>query len=87
MHHGTTRVEVLGLCFDFENRATAVLLLKFRGREAILSQAQSQIIPNLGRESKHIQIGSRKLKQRSKKSKHRPSTTKTYLILAEKVET
>ena len=41
-------VEVLDLCFDFESRASALLRLKFRGREAILNRAQSRNIPNFG---------------------------------------
>ena len=43
-------VEVLVLYFDFEVRASVILRLKFRGREAILSRAQSRNKPNFGRE-------------------------------------
>ena len=35
LYSGVTRFEVLDFCFDFESRASAILLLKFRGREAI----------------------------------------------------
>ena len=45
-------VEVLNLCFDFESQASAVLLLKFRAREAILSQAQSRNITDVVPESR-----------------------------------
>ena len=46
-----TRVD---LCFDFESRASAVLRLKFRGREAILNRAQNRNIPDFSRDSRNI---------------------------------
>ena len=49
-----TRFEVLKICFDFESRASAVLRLKFCGREAILSRAQSRNMPDFDRESRNI---------------------------------
>ena len=42
---------MLDLCFDLESRVSAVFLLKFRGREAILGREQSRNMPNFGRES------------------------------------
>ena len=39
---------------DFESRASAVLRLIFRGREAIKIQAQNRNIPNFGRESRNV---------------------------------
>ena len=49
-----TMVEVLNLCFDFESRASAILRLKFRVREAFLSGAQDRNIPDFCRESRNI---------------------------------
>ena len=49
-----SRVEVLDLCFDFESLVSAVLLLKCRGQNAILSQAQGQNIPDFYRDSRYL---------------------------------
>ena len=45
---------MLDFCFKFESPASAVLRLKFRGQEPILSRAQSRSIPDFGRESQNI---------------------------------
>ena len=41
-----TWVEVLELYFDFESRASVILRMIFRGREAISSRAQSRNKPS-----------------------------------------
>ena len=75
------QVEVLNLCCDFESRARAVLLLKFRAREAILSQAISHNIPDVGRTNRNLlnfgrgsqQIGGERRNIGRQQSKHRSS--------------
>ena len=49
-----SRVEVLDLFFDFESLVSAVFLLKCRGQIAILSQAQSQNVPNFCRDGRNL---------------------------------
>ena len=52
-----TRVEVLDLCYDFEKRASAALQLKFRGREAILSEHKVETDQPYNFPSKSIEEG------------------------------
>ena len=47
-------VEVLDFCFDFGSRAFAILRLKICSQGVILSQVQSQNLPNFDRDSRSI---------------------------------
>ena len=45
---------MLDICFDFERRASAVLQLRFRGREAILNRTQSQNMSDISKKKSQI---------------------------------
>ena len=79
-------VERLDLNFGFKTREGAAFRLNFCGREAILSWAQSQNMPILGRESRDIGWAQSNLVNFGRKPKHRSSAVEKYPILLKKIK-
>ena len=79
--------------YRIEKRANAVLRLNICGRESFLSQAQSQNIPNFGRESRKKGGAQPKffeflnLVERVETNRNLVETFKTYQFLVKKVKT